>query len=60
MSDFGSIPILSTKSSTAKDFPVSLDWRTRGVIAPVRDQGLSGEIETAIVSTGKYFESQGK
>ena len=37
-----------------KNLPESLDWRTRGVIAPVRNEGLVGEIVTAMVSTGKF------
>jgi len=34
-----------------QNLPESLDWRTQGVIAPVRNEGLQGEIVVAIVST---------
>ncbi|CAF0977077.1 unnamed protein product, partial [Adineta ricciae] len=39
------------KTVDVKDFPDSLDWRVKGVVSPARDQGMVGEIESAIVST---------
>jgi C1A family cysteine protease len=36
------------------NLPDSLDWRTKGVISPVRNQGALGQTE-AIVAVGKYL-----
>ncbi|CAM2719641.1 unnamed protein product [Rotaria socialis] len=44
-------PISVENSIQLKVIPESLDWRTKGVVTPARDEGLVGEIITAIVST---------
>ncbi len=37
------------------DVPESLDWRTKGVISPVKNQGAMGQV-SAIVAVGECFE----
>ncbi|CAF1162999.1 unnamed protein product [Didymodactylos carnosus] len=46
-----SSPESSKSSIEVKNIPDSLDWRTKGVISPVHNQGLVGEIVVAIAST---------
>ena len=36
------------------NFPDSLDWRTKGVITPVKDQGQLGQAE-AFAAVGECF-----
>ncbi|CAF1303742.1 unnamed protein product [Adineta steineri] len=45
-------PTIRQSSIETKNLPESLDWRSKGVIGPVSE--LSGEIVTAVVSTGVY------
>jgi len=37
------------------DFPASLDWRTKDVISPVKNQGQMGN-PVAVAAVGKYFK----
>ena len=47
--------LTSVESSIqATNFPDELDWRTKGVISHVHNQGLVGD-DANIVSTGKHW-----
>ncbi len=41
-------------SLESMNLPDSLDWRTKGVISPVKDQGATGRVD-AIVAVGECF-----
>lgn len=41
------------RSRRCLNYPDSLDWRTKGVISPVKNQGVVGQV-SAIVAVGKF------
>ena len=50
---FESRPTSLKSPIEVKNLPESLDWRTKGAITPVIDQGEIGVIQGPLVATGK-------